>query len=1208
MLRRDDGAAVSQPELYTRAVVSCARCGAESPGGARFCVSCGTSLVPACQHCGSELPRGARFCPSCGASVVEAEPAPPGQERKLVTILFADVSGSTALGERLDAERVAEVMNAFFAAMRAEIEAEGGTVEKYIGDAVMAVFGVPVAHEDDPSRALRAALRMQRRLAEEGSRLRPSHGAGLRIRVGVNTGEVLAAIQPKPGEAMVAGDPVNVAARLEQGAAPGQIVASERTARAARGFRFRELGRLGLRGRAESVPAVLVLGEQALAEHGLPGLRAPMVGRGRELALLQTVFERAAADGRPHLVTVYGDPGVGKSRLVAEFLAWVDGLDEPAVVVRGRCLPYGEGITYWPLAEILKARSGVHDTDPPAVALERIRTMGESLFRSGLAPDAARTAAALAYTVGLEDPDVPLRELSPRQVHAETHAAWRSFFSALASRDPLVAVVEDIHWADTALLDLLEGIAERADGPIVLVCPARPDLTERHPGWGGGRGNSSSIVLEPLPLSDADRLVRLLLSVEDVPARTHARILERAEGNPFFLEEILRQLIDEGRIVHEEGSWRWAAAGDDVAIPDTVQGVLAARIDLLDRNEKQTLQRAAVVGRVFWPGPLSNLLDSTGEALASALDQLEERDLILPRPTSAMAGQAEYAFKHALVRDIAYESMPRRDRLIAHANVASWIEETAGERKLEFVELLAHHYLEAYLGSQDYATDGRAAEEHRSRAFEHFVLASAEARSKLALAKAASHAEQAVELASNDLERSRALEALGEAFHADYRGDDAWRALRGAADARLAGAPERRQEVAYLCARAIELPTRWPGVMRDLPSRDVVRRYLGIGLEHLRDGDSTERVRLLTAQSMFPFAFFYEDASGEELEAARRAGEEAAEMALRLDEPVLASAALDGVMGVHMVAGLYGPMSEVSRRRRALVSRLSDPAELGDLHAAAAWTSFTIGRYREALEVADHGIELSLAAAPSWGMHCLVWRVMALFRLGEWNAAIEAHERLEATLGERWNDPPRPYLRAAAARALIHEARGERAASDRQLAVLRAIEDVQRTRSVTGPPWVALTLARRGSFAEARDWLDRLRWREGLGLRLEAQCVLIAEQGSWAEAPQVVREAREHAAQAGLLALPCYADRLEGQAALHAGDVEQAARSLTAASEGFARLEARWEQACSDLSLGEALLCDRRPEEAGRRLRWAAAVFEEVGSLRELAHARELLG
>ncbi|HXY72797.1 MAG TPA: adenylate/guanylate cyclase domain-containing protein, partial [Actinomycetota bacterium] len=521
---------------------TCPACGGANPAEARFCSACGSAFEATCAVCGAALAGEARFCASCGAPV-EATGA-PGTERKLVTVLFADLSGSTTLGERLDPERLREVLDTYFAAMREEIEAEGGTVEKFIGDAVMAAFGVPVAHEDDPARALRAALRMLRRLEAVNEDLAARHGISLAMRIGVNTGEVLATVDPRPGEPMITGDVVNAAARLQTAADAGSIVAGERTVNAARGFRFEGLGALDLKGKETKVVAFRVVEETGLGlERGVPGLSAPMVGRDAELEVLRSVYRRVESEGRPNLVTLYGDAGVGKSRLVREFLGWSASVAPPPIVLRGRCLPYGDGITYWRRRN-LKAHAGILDTDPPDLAVEKVRKTGRELLTSEFASDPVRATAALAYTVGLEDPDTSFAGMDPRSVRDELHAAWRSFFSAMAAASPVATVIEDIHWADPVLLDLLEDLAERVEGPVLFVCPSRPDLTARRPGWGGGRRNASSVALDPLSAGDAERLVSLLLTVDDLPPSVHARILERAEGNPFYLEEIIHALID----------------------------------------------------------------------------------------------------------------------------------------------------------------------------------------------------------------------------------------------------------------------------------------------------------------------------------------------------------------------------------------------------------------------------------------------------------------------------------------------------------------------------------------------------------------------------------------------------------------------------------------------------------------------------------------
>ena len=376
--------------------------------------------------------------------------------------------------------------------------------------------------------------------------------------------------------------------------------------------------------------------------------------------------------GRAHLVTLLGDAGVGKSRLVRELLSALDGT---ARVLVGRCLPYGQGITLWPLAEILKSEAGILDTDSSSVALARL----EQLVERELGDESAaeHTLAALASTLGLRPPGDPLGALDPREAYRQLVAAWRALLVSIARRASVVVVVEDIHWADATMLDVLDELAERVEGPIFFVCPARPDLLRTRPGWGGGRRSFSSLPLDPLTAEQSARLVSSLLDVELLPETVRDRILERSEGNPFFLEEIVHHLIDEGLLVVTDGRWRAVAGIDEVEIPDTVQAVLLARLDLLAPEEKRVAQRAAVVGRVFWDGAVERLAGV--DDVDAALQTLRRRELVLDRSSSALAGQNEFIFKHVLIRDVAYASLPRKERGRAHAELATWIE--ADERR-----------------------------------------------------------------------------------------------------------------------------------------------------------------------------------------------------------------------------------------------------------------------------------------------------------------------------------------------------------------------------------------------------------------------------------------------------------------------------------------------------------------------------------------------
>ena len=1184
---------------------ACPVCGTANQDVARFCSQCATPLgepqADTCPSCGREVAADDRFCPHCGAPLAKQG----AEERKLVTILFADITSSTALGEKLDPETLREVIQTFFTAMQEVIDAEGGTVEKFIGDAVMAAFGVPVSHEDDAARALRAALRMQRRLTDLNQDLEPRHGITLGMRIGVNTGEVMASTTPGQRVGMVSGDAVNVAARLEQSAEPGHIVVSERTARATRAFRFGARTQVEIRGRNEPIVAVELLGETEAdgapqQPRGIPGLRAPMVGRDRELDLLQSMYRRVTSERRPQLVTVYGDPGIGKSRLVREFTEWVSTVAEPPTVVVGRCLPYGEGVTYWPLAEILKARAGVLDNDTADAALNKIRAVTRDVLVGST--DLDRSAAAMSFGFGLEDPRFGFAGMSPRQVRIETHEAWRSFFAGLATPTPVVIVVEDIHWADGALLDLLEELAERTPGPLLFICPARPELTQRRATWGGGRRNFSSLSLEPLSPDDAEQLVGFLLAVEDLPETIREQILQRAEGNPFFLEEIVRHLIDEGHIVHSGDRWRAASEIHAAVIPDTVQGVLAARIDLLEPPEKRALQSAAVVGRVFWMGPVARLLDGESEALEESLWSLENRELITSRLGSAVAGDREYIFKHVLTRDVAYGSLPRRERGVAHARVAAWIEEAAGERRREFADMLATHYSEAHERAQLDRTDD--VEMLRAKTFEYLLLAAAEARSKMLLERSNELASRALTLAQDADEQAACHESLGMTALYDYQGDDAWRWLTMAVDERVKSGSCNGDALGMLCARAIEAPLRWPASMTARPEQDEVRRYLEIGIDHASP-QSEAKIRLLLSKAFWVFAFrtFTKEAEEE----ARSAGEEAFASATEVGRPDLASAALDGVGSIYFMQGLHGRSRKVHERRLEIVKTLMDPWELGDAYQIAADTAVMVGDYRAAVELGTVGFERSRTGPVVWGA-CKAFACIGRARVGEWDVALEEIRELEeafreALLGGRFY---RYFVLAAmASGALIHELRGNQPQADVFMKHSQ-VEDAnpQSSRSVAN---VARIFAMRGWHERARAVLETSWLQLARGSVLEGECDVVAIAGDWDRAPGVVATARAWAEEAELIALPFYADRLEGRAAFAGGDASRGVELLQRAASGFDSLSARWDTAWTELFLGEALIATGDRERARSVLDHARVVFDELGSVREQARALELL-
>jgi class 3 adenylate cyclase/tetratricopeptide (TPR) repeat protein len=569
-------------------------------------------------------------------------------ERKLATVLFVDLVDSTRMVAAADPEVVRRRVTNFFSKVSQCVTLHGGIVEKFAGDAVLAAFGVPQAHEDDAERAARAALAMRDAVAE----------LDLEARIGIESGELLV---DDAESSFVTGEAVNLAARLQQAAMPGEILIGPTAHRlAGAALEVEDAGPLELKGldspaRAWRVLAALDGGVRA------PGPRAPLVGRQAELDLLANTFTRTVRDGRAHLFTIYGEPGVGKSRLAREF---ADGL-ERASVLSGRCLPYGEGVTYWPLAEMIKAAAGISDDDPLEEAFEKLRACCEEETVADVLGLAAGMLEALEG------------ERSPQEI------AWaaREVMESLGDVQPLVLLFEDIHWAEEPLLDLIEHLADLVRTPLLIVCLARPELLDQRPGWGGGRVRSTAIELEPLSEEESDllveRLVGQLAGVSgEVPPSLPKEVLERTEGNPLFVEEMIRMLVE-------------SDSRDDVAdgIPDSLQALIAARIDHLPAPEKTLLQRASVIGRVFWKAAIEYVSPDLGD-VEDLLDDLLAREFLLREHRSSISGEKAYRFKHQLIREVAYTSLAKLARAQHHARFAEWLGERAGE---DLLEIRAYH-------------------------------------------------------------------------------------------------------------------------------------------------------------------------------------------------------------------------------------------------------------------------------------------------------------------------------------------------------------------------------------------------------------------------------------------------------------------------------------------------------------------------------------
>ncbi|MGZ8580164.1 MAG: adenylate/guanylate cyclase domain-containing protein [Actinomycetota bacterium] len=700
-----------------------------------------------CPACDEENPDRAKFCLNC-ATPLTAPAEPAAEFRKVVTIVFADMAGSTAIGERLDPEALRRVQARYFDTMAAVIERHGGTVEKYIGDAVMAVFGIPRLHEDDPLRAVRAAFGMQDALGALNEELERDHDVRIAIRIGVNTGEVVAG-DPSAGQRLVTGDTVNVAARLEQAATAGEVLLGDSTHRLVKdAVHVEPVEPLELKGKSERVPAFRL--HQVLTDTAghARNLDSPMVGRTKELELFRRGLERARDERTSHLFTLLGPAGVGKSRLVREFLA-----DADATVLRGRCLSYGEGITYYALGEIVRQAAGIAETED---AVTSLATLTELLAD---AEDGDRIARLVGGLFGWSDPAGP------------DDAAWgvRKLFEHLAKDRPLVVLFDDIHWAEPLLLDLIEHLADwTRDAELLIVCVARPELLEIRPGWGGGKMNATSILLEPLAGDEAGALLDNLLGDADLPGTARDRILAAAEGNPLFVEEMIGMLIDDGLLRFEGGAWRAVDDLADLTVPPTIQLLLAARLDRLDAEERAVIERGAVEGKVFHTGAVTSLVsEGLRGQVRPRLLALARKELIRP-DRAEFAGEDAFRFRHLLIRDAAYQAMPKEQRAELHEGFARWLTGVAGDQVGEYQEILGHHLEQAYryrseLGPADDRTRALARDAARA------LHASAErAMERGDLPGAAHLLERAIDLADG-LDRARAIVDLGEIL--ESRGD-----------------------------------------------------------------------------------------------------------------------------------------------------------------------------------------------------------------------------------------------------------------------------------------------------------------------------------------------------------------------------------------------------------------------------------------------------
>jgi class 3 adenylate cyclase len=907
--------------------------------------------MPVCERCGAELPRDAQFCPTCGAPVRIERPT---EERKLATVVFADLVGSTALAGSEDPERTRALLNRFYDAMAEEIERAGGTVEKFAGDAVMAAFGAPSALEDHAERALHVALALQRRLADLFDRQ-------LELRIGVNTGDVVVG-RARAGSSFVSGDAVNVAARLEQAAAPGAILVGERTVAAARGaFEFEQPAAVDAKGKTEGVVARrLVRALSLMRPRGVSGLARAFVGRDQELERLGRAYRATVEERRPRLVTVLGDAGVGKTRLARELWHQLPGQDPEPLRRTGRCLSYGTGTAYWALAEVLREHLGLLESDAPEVALQRLGSR-----------------EILGLTLGLD----VARDLHPLAVRDRFQDAWAEFLTEVVADQPAVVLIEDIHWAEPQLLDLLEYVLGSSQGPLLVLTTARPELLELRPGW-GARADGELLELAPLSALDADRMLEAMLT-GGLPAELSELVVERAEGNPFFVEELLGVLIDRGFLVRENGDWLLHELPGEFAVPDSVHAVLAARIDLLGAAEKSALQAAAVIGRVFWTGPVYELVEAKPD-----LRVLEDRDFIRRRAGSSMAGEREYVIKHALTREVAYDSIPRARRAPMHAAFAAWLERREPGRD-DLASLLAHHFTEAVRAEDaDLAWAGEQIELERLRgkALLWLERAAELAIRRYELEDALDLLQRALTLQPDEEAQARVWRTIGKVNALKFDGEAFWTAMQNSLKvcSNKMTCADTYSELAFQTALRSSMWAK-------RPDRALVAGWIEQALE-LTHPTSEARAKALIAHS------FWERNTPV-------AAREASELAERSGDVELRSYAWGARGAVAFNERDFESALTWSQRRLNVKDEISDPDHVADIYEITIPSYCANAQFSEARRLAAEHDAIVEPLSDHHRLHGAAVLLEVEEVCGGWDRILELAERTESAVEANLTTP-----------------------------------------------------------------------------------------------------------------------------------------------------------------------------------------------------------
>ena len=1160
--------------------MTCPHCAADNPAGQRFCGACGSPLSGACTSCGTENPPGQKFCGGCGIAlgatgVAQAStpgPAPaPSSERRLVSVLFADLVGFTTLSENRDPEEVRELLSRYFETSRQLIERYGGTVEKFIGDAVMAVWGAPVAKEDDAERAVRASLELVAAVSALGQEV---DAPELKARAGVLTGEAAVTIGAE-GQGMVAGDMVNTASRIQSAAEPGTVLVGESTKRSSEAaIAYDDAGEHELKGKAEPVQLWralrVVAGARGLMRSA--GLEAPFVGRDRELRHVKELFHASADETKAQLVSVTGIAGIGKSRLAWEFEKYIDGLADDSFWHRGRCLSYGEGVAYWALAEMVRMRCGIFEDEEPTAAREKLRTTLEQHL-----PDAEErrwVEPRLAHLLGLEEGAAGDQE--------NLFSAWRILFERLAEESPTILVFEDLQWADAGLLDFLEYLLEWSRGhPLFVLALARPEFSDKRPSWAAGKRSFTQLYLEPLsPKTMSDLLTGL---VPGLPDDLRQRILDHAEGVPLYAVETVRMLLDRGLLVREGNTYRPTGEIETLEVPETLHALVAARLDGLTSEERRLVQDGAVLGKTFTKQGLIAVTGLPDVELEPLLASLLRKEILSVQADPRSPERGQYAFLQDIVKRVAYETLSKKERKSRHLAAAEFLAAAWSAEEDEIIEVVATHYLDAY----DAARDAPDAEEIRGKAREMLVRAGERAGSLAANAEAQRAFDRAAELTDDPLVQAELHERAGVMAYAGARADDAaGRYERAIALFEAAGAD---RSAARVSARHAEILWDRGRLEQGLESMDRAFQVLS-------QGEPDADLAVLAAQ-IGRFMFFH----GEH-ELALERTETALDMAEALSLPEVLANGLN-TKAIILISH-ERPREGLTLLRYALeVANESDkPSAALRAYYNLADSLARLDRFEESVSAARDGLALSRRVGNRYWEWSFAAQGYPFFALGLWDDVLGLREQLPK---DDWSQARLAFAGLPGTVVPLYVHRGQIAEAEELMAMLSELEtsdDIQeRTQYKSGAARLHLA---HGRFADALAvGEDVLSERDSIGISSEAIKEAFVSAVEAALGLGEVQKAEEliaivDALPAGRASqfLQAHSSRFRAALAARRGDLAEAERLFKRATGLFLELSVPFYLAVTLLEQAEWLAAQNRTDEAEAPLTDARELFERLGA------------